>query len=266
MCLIIFSYKMHPKYPLVLAANRDEYYERPTASAAFWDDEPYLLAGRDLREGGTWLGVTKKGRIAALTNYRNPPHLKEGAPSRGLLVSNYLRSQEEPLAYLLKLTAEADQYNGFSMIVGDAKRLYYASNWGCTIELMPGLYGLSNRLLDTPWPKVQKGKAALDAILSRTNDPDPDDIFQFLSDRTVSPDTDLPDTGVNRDWERILSAIFINSPGYGTRSSTVIMVDKHNNMTFIEKSFAGENSECWLTTKFKFKLNPPRSNKAKEKK
>ncbi|MBN1380878.1 MAG: NRDE family protein [Deltaproteobacteria bacterium] len=265
MCLIVFSYRMHPKYPLVLAANRDEYYERPTAPIAFWDDAPHLLAGRDLREGGTWLGVTKKGRIAALTNYRNPPELKKGAPSRGLLVSSYLCSQEEPLAYLLKLNAEADQYNGFSMIVGDLNHLYYASNWGCTIELMPGLYGLSNRLLDTPWPKVEKGKAALSAILEAADDPHPDDIFQFLSDRTESDDADLPDTGIDRDWERILSAIFITSPNYGTRSSTVIMIDKNNSLTFIEKSFAGADSENWLTTTFKFKLNPAKGNKAKGK-
>ncbi|MBN1664195.1 MAG: NRDE family protein [Deltaproteobacteria bacterium] len=256
MCLIIFSYKMHPKYPLVLAANRDEYYERPTAPAAFWDDAPYLLAGRDLREGGTWLGVTKKGRIAALTNYRNPSGLKQGAPSRGLLVSSYLRSRDDPPAYLSKLNATAGRYNGFSMLVGNPQHLYYTSNFGRTMELAPGLYGLSNRLLDTPWPKVEKGKKALGAILAGGDDPNPDHIFRFLSDRTVPEDADLPDTGIDRNWERILSSIFIQSPGYGTRSSNVILVDAKNRLTFIERVFTGENSDLWLTTKFEFRLHP----------
>jgi uncharacterized protein with NRDE domain len=254
MCLIIFSYKMHPKYPLVVAANRDEFYERPTVPAAFWDDAPYLLAGRDLREGGTWLGVTKKGRIAALTNYRNPSHLKTGAPSRGALVSNYLTGQEDALAYLLKLHAVAEQYNGYSMVLGDLTHLYYASNWGCTIELIPGLYGLSNRLLDTPWPKVEKGKAALGAILERTEHPDPEEMFRFLSDKTVSDDAGLPDTGMGLDRERLLSSVFISSPDYGTRSSTVILIDHKMRLTFIERSFNGNTGEAWLTTKFEFKL------------
>jgi uncharacterized protein with NRDE domain len=260
MCLIIFSYKMHPEYPLVLAANRDEYYERPTATAAFWDDAPYLLAGRDLREGGTWLGVTKKGSIAALTNYRNPRNVKQGAPSRGFLVSNYLRSQEKPLAYLLKLTAQADQYNGFSMILGNLDHLYYASNWGFTIELTPGLYGLSNRLLDTPWPKVEKGKEGLGTLLTKAHDLNPDDIFNVLSDRAIAADDSLPDTGIELDWERILSAIFIGSPAYGTRSSTVIMIDKKNRLTFVERAFSGADGEHWLTTKFEFKLHPDSIN------
>jgi uncharacterized protein with NRDE domain len=263
MCLIIFSYKTHPKYPLVIAANRDEYYERPTAPAAFWKDAPYLLAGRDLKEGGTWLGITKNGRMAALTNYRNLSQLKQEAPSRGHLVGNYLTGREDTLAYLLKLNAVADQYNGFSMVLGDLDHLFYASNWGCTIELTPGLYGLSNRLLDTPWPKVEKGKVALGAILANTDDPNPADIFHFLSDRTVSDDADLPDTGIERDKERLLSSIFISSPGYGTRSSTVIMIDHRMRLTFIERSFSENGSESWLTKKFSFRLQPDKAKKTK---
>jgi uncharacterized protein with NRDE domain len=252
MCLIIFAYKTHPTYPLVLAANRDEYYERPTAPAAFWEDAPSLLAGRDLREGGTWLGVTKKGRLAALTNYRNPGSIKPNASSRGLLVSHYLRSTDDTPAYLQKLSAEGEQYNGFSMILGHLDHLYYASNWGRTVELTPGLYGLSNRLLDTPWPKVEKGKAALGAILASGDAPNLEDIFAFLSDRTLVDDAQLPDTGVDRNWERILSSIFINSPGYGTRSSTVVMMDNKNRLTFIERVYGGGSSDGWMTAEFKF--------------
>jgi uncharacterized protein with NRDE domain len=263
MCLIIFSYKTHPKYPLVIAANRDEYYERPTAPAAFWKDAPYLLAGRDLKEGGTWLGITKNGRMAALTNYRNPSQLKQGSPSRGHLVSNYLTGREDTLAYLLKLNAVADQYNGFSIILGDLDHLFYASNWGCTIELTPGLYGLSNRLLDTPWPKVEKGKAALGAILANADNPNPNDIFHFLSDRTVSDDANLPDTGIEIDKERLLSPIFISSPGYGTRSSTVIMIDHRMRLTFIEKSFSENSSESWMTKKYSFRLQRDRAKRTK---
>lgn len=254
MCLIIFSYKTHTKYPLIIAANRDEFYERQTAPAAFWDDAPYLLAGRDLQEGGTWLGITKMGRIAALTNYRNPSQFKPDAPSRGLLVSHYLTGQDDALAYLLKLNAVSDRYNGFSMVLGDLNRLYYASNWGCTIELMPGLYGLSNRLLDTPWPKVAKGKAALGAILSKADDPNPEDMFDFLADRTIAEDADLPNTGLDVDRERLLSSIFISSPGYGTRSSTVIMIDHRMHATFIERSYNDYRGDAWMTAKFELEL------------
>ena len=150
MCLILFAWKMQQNFPLVLAANRDEFYERPSAPADFWDDAPDLLAGRDLRDGGTWLGITRGGRVAALTNYRDPASLKTEAPSRGMLVSDYLRGRENPGAYLGRIAPEADRFNGFNLLVGDPDELFCFSNRGARERLQPGIYGLSNHLLDTP--------------------------------------------------------------------------------------------------------------------
>jgi uncharacterized protein with NRDE domain len=159
MCLILFSFKHHPRYPLVIAANRDEFYNRASSPAAFWDDEPGMLAGKDLVAGGTWFGVTRSGRIAAITNYREPGFHRMDAPSRGALVTGYLRGAEAPEEYLKKLEKEAGRYNGFSLIWGGVRRLYYFSNRsGGFQEMTPGLYGLSNHLLNTAWPKVERGK------------------------------------------------------------------------------------------------------------
>jgi len=254
MCLLLFSFRMHPRYPLVLAANRDEDYDRPSAPAAFWDDAPNLLGGRDLKDGGTWLGITKKGRIAALTNYRDPASVKEGAPSRGWLVSDFLRGRKEPLTYLQNLTSRADHYNSFSLILGDISHLYYFSNRDGMFELSPGLFGLGNHLLDTPWPKVERGKKALRLFLFREQGPLPEEIFNILTDRSMPGDESLPDTGVGLEWERILSPIFISSPTYGTRSSTVLMIDRKGHVTFIEKIF-NAHPDSFMTAKFEFRIN-----------
>ncbi|MCX5839439.1 MAG: NRDE family protein [Deltaproteobacteria bacterium] len=239
MCLILFAWKMHENFPLVLAANRDEFYERPSAAAAFWEDAPDLLAGRDLREGGTWLGITRAGRFAALTNYRDPESLKIGAPSRGGLTSNYLRGRDIPEAYLNRIRHDADRFNGFSLLVGDPAGLFYFSNRGALQRLKPGIYGLSNRLLDTPWPKVERGKTALLALLKQKKDLLPEALFALLTNRTRPPDDRLPDTGVGLTWERILSPLFIESPVYGTRSSTVLLIDRRGSVTFAERVFNG---------------------------
>ncbi|PJC75322.1 MAG: hypothetical protein CO012_03610 [Syntrophobacterales bacterium CG_4_8_14_3_um_filter_49_14] len=256
MCLLLFSFMMHPQYSLVLAANRDEDYDRPSAPAAFWDDAPNILAGRDLKEWGTWLGITKKGRIAALTNYRDPASVKEGAPSRGWLVSDFLRGHEEPLTYLQNLALRADQYNSFSLILGDLSRLYYFSNRDGLFALSPGLYGLSNHTLDTPWSKVERGKEALGLLLFRDQEPLPEEIFNILTDRSMPDDESLPDTGVGREWERILSPIFISSPTYGTRSSTVLMIDRKGHVTFVER-ICNAHPYPFMTAKFKFRINSP---------
>jgi uncharacterized protein with NRDE domain len=255
MCLILFAYKKHPHYPLVFAANRDEFYERPSETASFWDDKPDILAGRDLKDGGTWLGITKKGRIAALTNYRDPASIKKGAPSRGWLVRNFLFGEEKPLPYFRKIASSASEYNGFSLICGDISGLYYYSNRGSEkpLKLSPGLHGLSNNLLNTPWPKIERGKEVLSSYLLQTEYPDPEDIFRILMDQSKPPDESLPDTGVGLLWERVLSSIFIKSPEYGTRSSTVIMIDKTNHVTFIEKVF-NSHSTPWVSTKIEFRI------------
>jgi uncharacterized protein with NRDE domain len=250
MCLILFAWKMHENFPLILAANRDEFYERPSAPAAFWEDAPDLLAGRDLREGGTWLGITRKGRLAALTSHRDPSLLKIGAPSRGRLVSDYLRGRDTPEDYLRRIAPDADGYNGFNLIVGDPDDLFCFSNRGVWERLEPGIYGLSNHLLDTPWPKVERGKTALTDLLTEKQDPLPEKLFDLLADRTRPPDDHLPDTGVGLEWEKILSPRFIESPVYGTRSSTVLLIDRKGDVTFVERVFNGAAEP--RTTRFAF--------------
>ncbi len=238
MCLILLAVKSHPEYKLVVAANRDEYYERPTAAAAFWADNPGICAGKDLRSGGTWLGITRKGRIAALTNYRDPASIKANSPSRGNLVRNYLSGCKNPVDFLAWLGKNAGRYNGFNLIIGDKDDLYWYSNRGKEKRrLTVGIYGLSNHLLDTPWPKVTRGKEAFRKLLSSKKDFTPDALFTLLADQTIPNDKNLPDTGVGLEWERMLSPIFITSDIYGTRSSTLIMLDKKNYVTFMERTF-----------------------------
>ena len=245
MCLLLFAVQKHPDYKLVLAANRDEYYDRPTAPAAFWDEAPLLLAGKDLRAGGTWLGITKTGRIAAITNYRDPAAQISKAPSRGKLVSGFLLGQQSPEHFLEGLAQEKDRYNGFNLIIGESDQLYWFSNRGDGAhKLSPGIYGLSNRLLDTPLPKVTRSKETMAHLISNQKDPSQDALFKMLLDRTVADDDQLPDTGVGTEWERILSPIFITSPTYGTRSSTIILIDRQNRVTFTEKTFNSDPQDA----------------------
>ncbi|MBP8696841.1 MAG: NRDE family protein [Syntrophobacterales bacterium] len=255
MCLFFCAFEVHPQYRLIIAANRDEFYERPSRPAAFWPEAPELLAGKDLQGGGTWFGVTRSGRIAAVTNYRDPRSHRDDAPSRGLLLTDYLLGQTDPAGYLEQVRRKGAAYNGFNLIVGTTRELYYYSNRkGGVIALTPGLYGLSNHLLDTPWPKVARGKEALGGLLSRGEDPAPEALFDILSDRTIAEDRLLPDTGVGLDWERILSARFITSPVYGTRSSTLLYVDRQDRVTFIERNFNAKPGPPG-TARFEFALS-----------
>jgi uncharacterized protein with NRDE domain len=244
MCTLLLAYEVHPRYRLVLAANRDEYYDRPTAPAAFWQEAPHLFAGRDLVHGGTWLGMTTAGRISALTNYREPKaaDAAEHGPSRGQLVSGFLKEQAAAEDYLEWLRGKGEPYHGFNLVVGDRDGLYYYSNRNCgLLRLTPGIYGLSNHLLDTPWPKVARGKQALARVLEGA-DFSSEDLFGILADRTRAPDEQLPDTGVGLELERLLSSIFIESERYGTRSSSVLLVDRHGRASFTERSFDGGSS------------------------
>lgn len=244
MCLIIFSYDIHPEFRLILAANRDEYYVRPTQPLRFWEDCPNVLAGRDLKSRGTWLGLSRTGRISALTNYRDPGAHKENAPSRGLLVSEYLRGNMSSLTYLQHLRHTARQYNGFNLIVGDIFGLYcYSNRTDVILRITPGLYGLSNHLLNSPWPKVEKGKTGLEALLKDKSPLQVERIFSLLSDRRYPADATLPDTGVGLEWERMLSPIFIAGSVYGTRCSSVILVKKNGQSIFAERSFVVNGSE-----------------------
>lgn len=234
MCLILVAWRNHPEYPLVVAANRDEFYKRPTAPAAFWPDHSQLLAGRDLEAGGTWMGITRQGRFAALTNFRDPASHKPAAPTRGRLVAGFLTGDQTIDAYLDGLDAAA--YNGFNLLLGDGERLVAFSNVSNERhELKPGIYGLSNALLDTPWPKVGAGKTALEAALDAL--PNEHRLWALLRDDRTHPDDALPATGVPLAWERLLSAAFVLSPDYGTRSSSILTLSAGAAVTFDEQGW-----------------------------
>ena len=236
MCLILFAHGVHPAYRLVVAANRDELYARPTAPVEWWENAPEVLAGRDLRGGGTWMGITRGGRFAAVTNFREPPEHSSDAPSRGHLVADFLRGGTSPGNFLRQLARRADEFNGFNLLIGDRSELWYFSNRnGDPTELLPGTYGLSNHLLDTPWPKVERGKQALRDLLEVTDEPLTQALLQTLADVEPPPDHLLPDTGVGREWERALASPFIITPEYGTRSSTVLLVGRDAEVTLVER-------------------------------
>lgn len=237
MCLILLAWQAHPDYPLVVAANRDEFFARPTAAAGFWPDAPQVLAGRDLEAGGTWLGVSREQRFAALTNYRDGTGQIPGARSRGALVADFLTGRQSPQAYLDTVGDRASDYSGFNLFVGDAEHLAYCSNRdeGQVRWLAPGIYGLSNHLLDTPWPKLASARAAFAAALQTLPLAAP--FFTLLADREIVADSHLPETGVPLAWERILSAVFVSSEHYGTRASTLLTRRRDGLITLQERSF-----------------------------
>jgi uncharacterized protein with NRDE domain len=229
MCLIVFAWRVIPGLPLVACANRDEFYDRPATLAGPWPDYPHIVAGRDLQGGGSWMGVTTNGphgpKFAALTNIRAPHDFRSDAPTRGALVAHFLKGDDDAPAYLARIAPGADAYNGFNLILGDRDGIYWFSNRagddprnGKPLE--PGIYGVSNGLLDAPWPKVVRTKATFASLL-RQGAPE-DAYFEMLADTTRAPDMRLPQTGVPIDLERQLSAVCIELPGYGTRTSTVV--------------------------------------------
>lgn len=216
---------------------------------AYWQDAPNILAGSDLAGGGTWCGITGDGCFAAVTNYRDPRDVRDDSPSRGLLVSEFLRGPKPPRTYLADLSSEAHRYNGFSLLVGDADDLFYFCNReNVARELEPGLYGLSNHLLDEPWPKVERAKRGLaDLLIADTIDTS--HLLELLADGRRPRDAALPSTGVSRDWERVLSPIFISSPMYGTRSSTALLVAYDGRVSVTERGYpeGAERSYQWST-------------------
>ena len=250
MCLILIAHGAHSDFPLVIAANRDEYYQRPTARAAFWQDHPHILAGRDLECMGTWLGVTRKGRFAALTNFRDPRERKTDAPSRGRLVSDFLASDQGPREYLEQVASEAPRYNGFNLLAGDRDGVFYVSSRESTVdELSPGIHGLSNHLLDTPWPKVERGKQRLQAALA--GEPNTETLLDLLYDREPAPEGELPDTGIELELERVLSPALIVSPQYGTRASTAVLFGEDGSVSFAERTILpGGNAGATVSLRF----------------
>lgn len=238
MCLILFAYNVHPDYKLVVASNRDEFYQRPTAHAHFWEDDVEILAGRDLEKMGTWMGITKNGRFAALTNYRDPNEMTQGKRSRGELVSNALKYNGDIIEYMKSLARNNDLYPGYNLLVGDGKNLYYYSNVEQELKkLTPGIYGVSNHLLNTEWPKVQMGKAGLTEIITTKNTDLVEPLLTLLQKADQAPDEKLPKTGVSLELERMLSPMFIKSEGYGTRSSTVMLMSDQE-IHYVERVFS----------------------------
>jgi uncharacterized protein with NRDE domain len=233
-CTLLLAWQVDPARPLVVAANRDEFYARPSERAAFWPDAPQVLAGRDLEGGGTWLGVTRDGRFAALTNVREPgAPTPPQAPSRGRLVAEFLLARGAPDEYLAGLRP-AD-YAGFNLVVGDGRSLWYLSNRaGPARALGPGVYGVSNAALDTPWPKLLRGRERLAALVA--GGADLPALLEMLEDRSPTADAELPDTGVGLAIERMLSPLFIASPAYGTCSSTALVVHRDGALELRERT------------------------------
>ena len=253
MCLIFLSLNDHPTYKLIVAANRDEFYSRKTAVASYWKDHPTLLGGRDLEAAGTWMGITTSGKISMLTNYRDPQNINSKAPSRGKLVSDFLIGNVTGDEYLKSISTHGKTYNGFNLINGTVDELYYYSNYAEGIQrIKPGLHGLSNHLLDTNWPKVARGKEKLKPILAQ-NKINPEELFTFLYDDQLATDNQLPQTGLSLERERALSSMFIKTENYGSRCSTIILVDQSNGVQFIERVYNLETFE-YTTGVFEFEI------------
>ncbi|WP_084332534.1 NRDE family protein [Marinobacterium jannaschii] len=241
MCLISLAWQLHPDYPLVLLANRDEFYDRPTAHLQYWEDHPQLLAGRDLQQGGTWLGLSRQGRLAAVTNFRNGQR-EQDKRSRGDLTRSFLCSALPAEDWIQRHQAEFDQYGGFNLLLGDSQGLWYCSNRTPGYrKLEPGIYGMSNALLDTPWPKLQQLKQRLGEAIAH-GALEEDQLLQMMRNEQTFADQLLPDTGISLPWERSLSACFIRLENYGTRASSLVTQSSSGQVRFIEQRFDASGS------------------------
>lgn len=239
MCLILFAYQQHPEYPLIVIANRDEFYARPTQAAHWWPDCPTVWAGRDTKGGGSWFGVNRSGRWAALTNFRNGFQEKPDAPTRGHLVTGFLQTDApDGQTYLARLQPDAERYNGFNLLTYDGTTLLHYANVSNAITTVgTGVHGLSNALLDSDWPKVNRGKAHLERLLANGGAFEVGAAFEVLRDATRAEDADLPRTGIPLEWERKLSPMYIATENYGTRCSTVLLYDREGRCRVEERSY-----------------------------
>ena len=254
MCLIVFAYKTHPEYKLILAANRDEFYKRPTREAQFWEEEGYpdILAGKDLEAGGTWMGINKAGNWSALTNYRDFSFHKENPPSRGDLVMDYLKLSSNAEEYIDKIKSNAALYNGFNILVGDDEHLLHYSNFSKTVTAIePGIHGVSNALLDTPWVKLEQAKADLKKVVAQT-EIDTEELFLLLKNDQRAPDESLPQTGLEPEMEKAVSSVFIKTDVYGTRCSTLLLIKNDGSTEFVERRYIAGTEEVEEESAFNF--------------
>ncbi|GLR69880.1 NRDE family protein [Agaribacter marinus] len=244
MCILFIAVQQHPDYPLIIAANRDEFHQRPTLASTFWAPENQLLAGKDVSANGSWMGITHTGKIAALTNIRAPGRDRSDAVTRGELVIDYLQQDYSSDNYLAKISANKDAYNGFNLLYGELDNLHVYNNYEDHHEsLNKGVYGLSNAMLNTPWPKIDKGKQALADYCSAPTPLNVEHLFELLKNDRPAEDEILPKTGVPLERERLLSSIFIKSVDYGTRSSTVLLIDNNKDVYWQERTFAPDGIE-----------------------
>jgi uncharacterized protein with NRDE domain len=239
MCLVLIAYRKHPRYPLVLAANRDEFHERPAQALHWWNDSVRMLAGRDLQAGGSWMGLDASGRLALVTNYRDPSLPRPAGTSRGALIGEFLGGAMSASAFACATALRAGQFSGFNLLAMDHEGLAYVTSHPQPEArvLPPGVYGLSNHQLDTPWPKLLRTRERFEQELA-SDHPQPAALMRILSDRTAAADAELPDTGIGLEWERLLSSAFIVSDDYGTRCSTVVLIGSDGIVTVEERSHA----------------------------
>lgn len=236
MCTLFIAIDSHPDYPLIIAGNRDEFYRRPTAPLQDWGQ---IVGGRDLQQGGHWLAVDKQGRWAALTNYRDPANKVDTPHTRGDLVKNYLQQSLNIEEYVAGVQSGGRQYEGFNLLLGDSRgrTAHYSNVTNQLVFLSAGIYGLSNAVLDTPWPKVVNGKAAFKELLKKNKVLEPADVFTLLSNKDQAQKRELPDTGVPLLMEQLLSSLFIHSPVYGTRSSALLRWSAQGRLDFFEQTY-----------------------------
>lgn len=235
MCLILFAYNYHPDYRLILTANRDEFYQRPTRPMQFWTEQPQLLAGQDLEQGGTWLGLTRTGRFSALTNHRNGLKQPQGVSSRGRLPLQFLLGEMSCQTFICE--TDVGQFDGFNQLIDDGGQLSYLSNRSPALQPVPhGIHGISNAVFDSPWPKLVAAKAALKECIDG-DQISADALITLMQDPTTYHDDQLPQTGVSLELERLLSARFIRSERYGTRATTAVLIRHSGEIRVVEQNF-----------------------------
>lgn len=241
MCLLLVAHDCCPDYRLVVIANRDEFHARPTAAADWWQDRPDIVAGRDLEGGGTWLGMNVSGRFATVTNVRSGDRVRRGPRSRGLIVSDFLGGVSSAAQFSAGLAGCARDYDGFNLLAHDGRNLSWYSNQAAAPRALdPGVYTLSNAALDTAWPKTRRLRSGFDRVMERTAGDPLFALLDLLRDSSAAEETELPDTGVSRELERVLSSIFIEGPSYGTRCSSVVLLDRRERVRFVERRYDAE--------------------------